>query len=411
MVTPLGADRETSWKRLIAGDTAGRLLTASEIDHFDQLSEMLGRVPGGAPVDHALLQENAERYCADQNQTDVFDTFGYDELNNLLINAYAGAMRHAGLRPLDVSPNRTGCLIGTSKSSLRAMESLTDLVHNHGKSDSKTFFNSFLPDAPLRTILSLLQSTGPASCPVAACATGLVSVIEAARLIHTGQCDVCIAGSGDASLRASVLSSFHRLGVTSRQSNPVDACRPFDVSRDGFIVGEGAAVFVLESRQHAEKRNADVLCQILSGDWMTDVTGVTQIDASGQTVSEIIRRVTDDGEGESPAPQCCSVHGTATETNDLAEAKGIRRAIKDAIPCFGIKGAIGHLLGAAGSVELATLILALRDGVLPETTNFTNTDPECPINVTHEAIPTSARSAMKLSLGFGGHVAACVIQK
>lgn len=182
------------------------------------------------------------------------------------------------------------------------------------------------------------------------------------------------------------------------------ACRPFDRNRDGFIAGEGAATLVLESRAVAEQRGATPLAQVLAGGWLTDPTGITQVDETGTIVRELLSRVL----AGRPAPGALSLHGTGTVTNDLAEARGVAAFFPPdvSVPCFGVKGAIGHLLGAAGSVESAIAIRALQENRLPGTTNLTDQDPACPIRLSPRAqdfrhLPTIAR----LSLGFGGHVA------
>ena len=204
-------------------------------------------------------------------------------------------------------------------------------------------------------------------------------------------------------MRASVLASFHRLGVTAKHEDPSIACRPFDREREGFIIGEGGAVLLLESRAHAEKRRARAYGQIVSGGWLTDPTGITQIDSSGSVVTELLRRM-----AQTSPPDIISLHGTGTVTNDLAESHGVGAAFgTTGPPCFGVKGAIGHLLGAAGSVEFALTLLAMRDGVVPSTVNFETIDEACGVDVAAVSRQMAIKSALKLSLGFGGHVAAC----
>ncbi|MEQ9411443.1 MAG: beta-ketoacyl-[acyl-carrier-protein] synthase family protein [Fuerstiella sp.] len=418
MITPLAIGAELSWQRLKDGATAGRMLTDDQIDSHAQLTELLKRPPGGAPVDHAAISDAARAVWSRQARgraADLCRRFGADPLNNMVIVSLAEALQQAGLPVAELNRSRTGCVIGTSKASLRAMEQTTKLVAEQRSPNPSQLRDSFLSDAPLRAVLNFTGAQGPSSCPVAACATGLISVIQAAQLIHSGQCDVCIAGSADASLRASVLASFHRLGVTSRRPDPRSACRPFDEQRDGFIIGEGAAVFVLESRQHAEARRATHTARIVSGGWMTDPTGITQIDTSGAIVRSVIQQTlngvpqSSDEAAEQVFGQSgfCCLHGTATHSNDLAEAQGL----PDNIRAYGIKGAIGHLLGAAGSVELATTLLSLRDGVIPPTVNFTRRDPLCALQISNQPVTTRATSALKLSLGFGGHVAACLVSR
>ncbi|MFY9256148.1 MAG: beta-ketoacyl synthase N-terminal-like domain-containing protein [Fuerstiella sp.] len=426
MVTPLGPGREQTWQGLLAGSTAGRLLQPRDIDHFSQLTDLLKRSPGGAPVDHDEIAEcvatSAALFANTAAPAEYAATFGQDCLNNLIAASLADALADANLRSTGISGPRTGCVIGSSKASLRSMEQehLASHFSQIPKAVSRTanmWHNGFMPDAPLLTVRYLTGATGPSSCPVAACATGLLCAIEAAQLIASGQCDVCIAGSADASLRASVLAAFHRLGVTSRNNDPAIACRPFDQFRDGFIVGEGAAVIILESREHAEKRRANCYAKLTRGMWLTDCTGMTQVDSQGLVVAELLQRISgaalDDPADSDSIPDIFSFHGTATETNDQAESRGVKDAFPTRQPAaFAVKGAIGHLLGAAGSVELGLTLMSLKHGKVPGTANFTTADESCPALLSPEPqfVP-SAKTATKLSLGFGGHVVAATIQR
>ena len=263
-----------------------------------------------------------------------------------------------------------------------------------------------MPDSPLRIVAELTQCTGPTECPVAACATGLLAMIHGTNMIRRGDCEVCVVGSGDASLRASVIAAFQRLGVTSRAADAATACRPFDQNRDGFVIGEGAAVCILESSEFAKARHARTDIKVRSVGSVTDPTGLTQIDASGDAVARLLRQL---------GPEkfdIVSLHGTGTEPNDLAEANGLRTVFPDQqIPAFATKGATGHLLGAAGSVEACLTALALRHRVVPPTRNHDSPMKNSP-NLSSQArkiTPGSAR-ALKLSLGFGGHVLGCVLE-
>lgn len=417
LVTPLGIGREISWQRLLQGHRAGRQLDESQLTHFHELAALLKTHPSGAAVDHSDVQAMVSQHLASElpeHSALYRQHFQHDCLNNMIAFCLLEACHDAGLTLSSLSEQRVGCVVGTSKASLRAMEDQVRLFRMSSVSAGRRqdndcrWQNAFLPDAPLRCARFLTGAEGPADCPVAACATGLISVIQAAQYISTGQCDICIAGSADASLRTSVMSAFHRLGVLSRHPDPASACRPFDRDRDGFIIGEGAAIIVLESRRHADRRNAAVYGQLDCGGWMTDPTGMTQVDSHGTVVADLLRQLT----SGRVAPDLISLHGTATETNDLAEARGIRRVLGERVPvCFGVKGAVGHLLGAAGSVELGLTLLSLRDQVIPVTANHQVPDPKCGIPLAGQTATSAVNSALKLSLGFGGHIAGCNVRR
>ncbi len=429
LVTPLGNSADVTWNRLLAGDRAGRILKSSDIDHYEQLSRIEGLRLHGAPVNFRGLElVIADSELLSKIPQSVIAAWLSEPLVAMSIAAYCEAVAQAGLEDVlglghRENETRTAVVYGSSKGGLRTTERLSELIRSgsaadlddrHGELDHSEigllWQHAFASDSATRAIAAISGATAGVSCPVAACATGLISVLQGTAMIRSGQCDVCIVGSADAGLRASVISSFHRLRVTSRHADPASACRPFDVSRDGFLIGEGAGVLILESRRHAESRGVAGLACVRGGLWLSDPTGMTQIDQSGSIVAEVLRR---SFEKHDFLPDVISLHGTGTEANDLAEARGIDAALSSNAPaCFGVKGAMGHLLGAAGSVETILTILALRDQTIPGTTNLQNKDPHCKLRLTSasKSWPGLQRAA-KLSLGFGGHVACGVFER
>lgn len=409
MVTPLGLSTDETWRRLIAGETACRSLLTTDIDHFDQLSRIPGLQLHGASVDAVAAASQLQHGPAlDGIPADVRLSWLAEPLISFSLLSLQEAMLQAQLSHNEMANRRTAVVFGSSKGGLRTAEALINPRSSLPATDwTSRFAHSFASDCATRAVAAVTGAKAGALCPVAACATGLVSLIQGAAMIASGHCDVCIVGSADAGLRASVVSSFHRLRVTSRLPNAPTACRPFDVDRDGFVIGEGAATIILESRAHVEARGALPLAQVVSGGWLSDPTGMTQIDASGQIVEELLRRTVP----LELVPDMISLHGTGTETNDLAESRGVHAMFGLAPMSFGVKGAIGHLLGAAGSVETALTIHALTQQTIPGTTNLTSLDPECCLNMNSSAQHAPAmKSALKLSLGFGGHVACGVFQ-
>ena len=437
LVTPLGCSASETWENLIAGCQAGRFLTAEDVDHFRELCDIDSLRTHAAPVDNATV---AERLAASDLLADVpkdtASVWRSEPLVAMSLVALDEAMKHCGLSFGSLLPERTAVVYGSSKGGLRSTERMltslsalrhpipeTEMVGARREPDNGNWWNSdrsmsgnlrdlvpalwdfgVQPDSSANAFTALTGARAASSCPVAACATGLIAFLQGAAMIHRGECDVCIVGSADAGIRSSVLASFHRLRVTSRKRDAASACRPFDASRDGFVIGEGAAVGILESRAHAESRGATPIARIVAGGWLNDPTGITQIDESGAVVHELLKRTLT---SKNRRPDFLSLHGTGTEANDLAEARGVMAAFgKDPPTCFGVKGAIGHLLGAAGSVETALTLLALQRRQVPGTTNLQCIDHRCqiPLQASARAIPT-ARTAAKLSLGFGGHLA------
>ena len=297
---------------------------------------------------------------------------------------------------LSLADTRTGWVLGASKS-------------DPGDWDTRLPWPYLGVDAA-HAVCDRFRVTGPRLTPVAACATGVVAVARGVDLIRDGTCDRVICGAADASLHPLILASFARLGVLAEPGDDPAACvRPFDADRSGFAVGEGAAAFVLE---RADLAAPGTVYATVTGSCVTSAAvKLTDVDPTGDPVRRALVGATGGATGGA-APDLIGLHGTATRANDPAEAAGVRAAFPGAfIPAFGSKGATGHLLGAAGAVELAFTLLALRDGVVPPTTNLRRQDPDCGLNLSPAARPMPLGTAAKVSLGFGGTVAAVALRR
>ena len=418
LITPLGVGREASWTAIRDGRRATRWLTA------DDLNEPLphGTRWAGAPVpernpvgwDSVPTIQNSMttsirsgrspnlRYASDRDRI-------AEPVVALACLAADEALRDSGLTSLADIADRCGCVIGTSKVGLRsfarALRERPDDRQSRGSSWSQLW-----PDAAVSTVAAMFGLRGPSLCPVAACATGLVSIIRGADLIRTCECDLVLAGSADASLVPIVLGSYQRLGVLARGfADPVTACRPFDIHRSGFLIGEGAAVLVLEEFHSARARGAAIYAEFVAGGIANDPSGLMQVEPDGAGLAWLMRDVLRRASVSASELDYINLHGTATRANDLAETNAVRAACgshADRVPCSSQKGAIGHLLGAAGSVETAIALLALRDQVAPPTMNLESTDPQCDLDyVANVARSVQMQHVLKVSLGLGGHLA------
>jgi 3-oxoacyl-[acyl-carrier-protein] synthase II len=393
LVTPLGATSSETWSRLLQGDRAARALTADDIDGHAGLTDFSGLQLHGAPgpLDKASQSVVASGLLTGHDRT-VSDAWMSEPSIAMALAALEEAITASQWDARQLRSNSPAVVFGSSKPGMRSVRRHPEHLQVAGV------------DSATRAVATVLGTHGSVRCPVAACATGLIAVLQGAALVHSGASDVCIAGSSDAALTAAVLASFHRLRVTSRAATAATACRPFDRDRDGFVIGEGAAVLVLESRASAMRRRVRALARVDGGGWVTDPTGITQIDESGRFVTWLLQRTLPSGF----LPDLIGLHGTGTISNDRAEAAGLAQfdpRLCD-VPCFGVKGALGHLLGAAGSVETGVLLMALQNGIVPPTTNLQHRADDCAVSVSavSRVIP-KARTAMRLSLGFGGHVA------
>ena len=384
MVTPLGADAPSTWQRLLAGERSGIWLDESRWQ----------RPFPSSPIEWA----GCPAIWPDNWRPDVTES----RLHQLAMLAGREAVTDSG-GISHIAPERRGVVIGTSKIDFLPLD--TSLESCGG----------YLLNEPARTLASTWDCQAACLAPVVACATGVVSILRGVELIRQGVADWVLAGSLDASLHPVLLASYGRLGVMSvPNSNPERACRPFDKDRSGFLVGEGGAVLVLERRDLAEARSAKIYGLIAGGGMGCDPSGLTLIDATGRTLGEFVSRTLSRLGLQPTDIGSLNLHGTATAMNDVTECRGLLHALgthAHRIPAYGVKGAIGHLMGAAGAVETALALLSLTHGQIPPTTNCVNQDPDCGLAFSPQSRAVRSASVLKLSLGFGGHLAALVLSR
>lgn len=417
VVSPLG-NREEFWRRLTAGETATCRLLPGERDR-----EFWPEDSSGAA---AVTSEDLSGTLQSQARGELIRLLAEPTIAHAL-SAACEAVADSRLQldtagRLAADRRRVGCVIGTSKGGVCTLHELmlaergrATPVLNEGLA-AENWWTMIAPSGPASAISSLLGTEGPLLSPVAACATGLMSLVRAAELIQLGMCDVVIAGSSDASLSPAIVASFRKLGVLSkRHDEPESAVRPFDKDRDGFFVGEGAGVFVFESEEHALRRGATPYAEWLTGGMVADTFAMTKLSDNPEALSWLVSDVLRRSELAPGDIDYLSLHGTATRMNDVCEMRAVNKSFGNArhrLAGSSIKGAIGHLLGAAGSVEFAAMLLAMRDGVLPPTANLKNPENEFEINlVPNESQQRTVNHAMKLSLGFGGHLVAAAVRK
>ena len=303
-------------------------------------------------------------------------------------------------------PARTGLVIGGSKGRLGPPL---------GALAQQSFPGLLAPDAALAAA-AVHVAAEYATCPVAACATGLVSLVQAARWIRWGHCDRVVAGSGDAGLCGPVLASYRRLGVLS--GSP----QPFAADRDGFVIGEGAAVLVLEREAVARGRGVAPLAYWSGEDLRADAAGLVAASPDGEAVAVTIEGALKSADLSPSAIDAISLHGTGTRQNDASEAAGLAAVFGSrlrAIPAFSVKGGWGHTLGAAGALEAAVCVQMLRTQTVPPHLSAASPvgdrfacDPDCgDLLLPSRATSSPLRHVLTLSLGFGGHIAAGVLSR
>jgi len=391
LVTPLGATREETWQGLLAGRRAVDWLDLDNNSPYPHSQHRLfgAKVPG--------------------------EVFGPDRLVAFARKAAGEAVAHAQLTERDL--RNSACVIGTSKIDLTSFDDWKLQVDRHDPAHRNLTVDVLFPGNAAVQVAQDLGCEEAVICPVAACATGLVSVIHGARLIQSGQCPVVVAGSADSSLHPGLLASYRRLGVLANPGDdPSRSCRPFDSRRTGFAVGEGAGVLILEDWEHAQRRSVPILAEWGEGVVASDPGSLTRIHPSGHGLSEVIRRAANRSHTKLSDIQGVSLHATATRLNDTAELAALEAVFSSEVstlPAFGVKGAIGHLMGAAGSVETAVSVLSLFHQKIPYTVNHELPDRSTGSltldfrGTTHQEL----RHLLKISLGFGGTIAAAILRR
>ena len=336
-------------------------------------------------------------------------------IDDLLDQLIADALEDANLRlPLaeqGIDPSRVGVAIGLSKGDLTRLRELV------GWPDHEPDWTRFWPHGAASHVSRSLGATGPSLAPVAACATGLVAALRGLEWIRRGECDLVVVGAVDVSLDPLVIAAFARMNALAKvdPSDPTAAMRPWSRDRSGFLVGEGGALLVLESPALAHRRGARSLARLVGGAIGSDAFHPTNLDPNPRRLAELILQALDDGAMRVQELDHLNVHGTATSSNDPLECQAARRALgiqADRVICVANKPQFGHLLGGAGAVELAVAVWTLSEGVVPPTLNTLPRDPVCDLQVVvSRGQPRPVRTALKISLGFGGHLAAAVLRR
>lgn len=333
-----------------------------------------------------------------------------DRFAHLALAAALQAAEEAGL-PDGIEPERIGVLVGTGVGGLGTLErECLGWLKGGDRAVSPQFVPMMMPNAAAGLIAMKLGAHGPGMSVSSACATGSHAIGEAMRLIQRGEADVVLAGGTEAALTGICLAAFRAMGALSREG----ISRPFDAERDGFVMGEGAAVLVLEAAEHARARGARVHARLVGYGASNDAHHITQPDPEGRGAADAMRAALADAGASPQDVGYINAHGTSTPYNDRIETKAIHAIFNGgAPPVSSTKSQIGHLLGAAGAVEAVAVLTALERGVLPPTINYERPDPECDLDY----VPDGPREAPGLELalsnsfGFGGQNACLAVAR
>lgn len=392
LVTPLGTGREAVWEAACAGtsgagpitlfDTADHATTfACEVDGFDPTTYMEHRV--------------ARRM---------------DRFAQLGVAGARLALEDAKLTPGDTA-DRMGVLVGSGVGGLGTFQEQCEVYTEKGPTRvSPLFIPMMIANMAAAQISMELGLKGPLSNVTTACASGNHSLGDATEIIRRGHADVMLSGGAEAAITRIGIAAFNAMkALSTRNDDPATGSRPFDLGRDGFVMGEAGAVLVLESLEHALARGADILCEIVGYGQSGDAHHLTEPDPTGEGPARAMRMAMDDAGLGAGEIDYVNAHGTSTPVGDPGEVRVIRKVLGDEIAArtavSSTKSMHGHCLGAAGGIEGALVALALRHGMVPPTTNVSDLDPECGgvDHVLHTARSAPIRTALSNSFGFGGH--------
>ena len=389
LVTPVGTGKEAFWDALMQGRSG-----AGEIKAFDA-SDLPVRI--ACEVDDF----DAKDYVTPREASRM------DRFAQLAVGAASLAWDDADASSVG-DPEKVGVIIGSGIGGLSTIErEHANFLEGGPRRVSPFMVPKLMPNAAAAAVAMKFRLFGPNFAPTSACATGAHAVGEAYRYVKHGFCDAMLAGGSESAITPLTISAFARMGALSRRNDdPQGASRPFDAEREGFVCGEGACVLVLENREHAERRGAEIIGSVVGYGASADAHHVTQPDPDGHGASLAMRAALADAEATPDMVDYLNAHGTGTPFNDRVETIAIKETFgveAKRMPVSSTKSNMGHMLGAAGAVEAAVTVLALQRGVVPPTINLTNPDPECDLDYVPEG-PRSVSLSFGLSnsFGFGG---------
>jgi len=399
LVTPIGNTVEESWSALVAARSG-----AARIQRFDPTPlevTFACEVKGFDPL--AYMEKKEAKRC------DLFAQYA--------LAATTQAVRDAGLERSFPDPSRTGVIIGSGIGGIGTFEEQCKIFLQQGPNRVSPFFvPMFIPDMASGLVAIRYGLTGPNYCTVSACASSAHAIGEGYRLIQDCDADVMVVGGAEAAITPLAIAGFANMkALSGRNDDPAHASRPFDKTRDGFVMGDGSGVVVLESLEHAQRRGARILGEVVGFGMSADAYHMTNPAPEGRGAQQAMRAALADAKVETSAIGYVNAHGTSTPPGDLAETQAVKQVFGDDARklVFGsTKSMTGHLLGAAGGVEFAICTLVIGRGVIPPTINYVTPDPDCDLDCApNHAVERRVDVAMSNSFGFGGHNVSLIVKR
>ena len=400
VVSPLGNTKESFWKNLVAGKSGIRRIQSMDTTGYD--CKIAGEVVDFNPTPFFNNHKEARRA---------------DRFFQLAMAAAKMAVSDSGLNPDSLDPHRVGVMVGSGIGGLSTIETQYQILLE--KDPSRV--SPFLIPMMITNIASGMIATefgfmGPNMCITTACATSNNNIGEAWRIIKFGDADIMFAGGSEACIVPVGMAGFSAMRALSlRNDEPEKASRPFDKDRDGFVMGEGAGILILEEYEHAKKRGAKIYCEVAGYGLTADAYHMTAPQPEGEGAARCMRMAMNHAKVNPEEVDYINAHGTSTQIGDLCETLAIKGAFGDhahnGLLVSSTKSMTGHLLGAAGAVEMAACVMAMRDGIVPPTINLDHPDEACDLDY----VPLVARErkvkvAISNSFGFGGHNSSVLIK-
>ena len=399
IISPLGLDVATTWDGIINGRSGVDFITAFDSEGFD--TQFAAEVKGFDPESY-LDRKNARRM---------------DRFAQFAAVAAQEACRQAGLEPGSVDPYRVGVIIGSGIGGISTLSQQHEILIDRGpKRVSPFLIPMMLGDMASAQVSMVTGSMGANYCAVSSCSSGADALGQGWAMIRRGQEDIVLAGGSEAPLVPVAVAGFNALRALSRfNEDPAKASRPFDVQRDGFVMGEGAAGLVLESEESANRRGVTPLAEIKGYAATSDAYHLTEPMASGESAARAMSNALEEAGVDPSEVDYINAHGTSTPLNDRHETMAIKIALGEeayGVPLSSTKSMTGHLLGSGGALEACFCVLAMENSIIPPTINLNDPDPDCDLDYT----PNQARSkeinvTISNSFGFGGHNSVLVFGK
>ena len=398
LMTPIGLDRDSAWKSITTGKSGIKKISSFDTENFQ--TKIAAEITDFSP-DEILGRKFASRL-------DRFAQFACVTAKE--------AIKDSGIYLDAVDLERFAVLIGSGIGGIKTLSDQFNVLSEKGPSRISPFLvPMMLSDMASGQVSMMLGTKGPNFSTVSACASAADSIGQGLHMIRRGEADIVLAGGSEAAICPIGIAGFNSArALSTNNDNPEEASRPFDAKRDGFVLGEGAGLIVLEDEEHALKRGATIICELSGYGATSDAHHVTQPHPEGEGASKAMDIAISDAGIEKEKVAYINAHGTSTQLNDKFETIAIKKSFGDhskKLKISSTKSMTGHLLGAAGGIEAAFTCLAINEKVVPPTINLLNPDPECDLDyVANHALKGNVPAAISNSLGFGGHNASLLFQ-